>query len=186
MAYIRATSHSVPLMMQIAEGGLVQVYASILHACFRFHLTLIYIEEELFSKSGKVDRTILQLSFRDDEGQLWLLPSGRYRAFGLNAALMAASMDLISQSSNMSSVLPSLLHSMELEKPDNLANLSSNSSEGALPNVPLPTPAAHTSISNSKCSEHSKSIFTPVGSFGHSNLSQPLYQPNTCEYPSVI
>jgi hypothetical protein len=40
-------------------------------------------------------RTILQLSFCDDEGQLWLLPPGRYRAFGLNATLMAASTDLI-------------------------------------------------------------------------------------------
>ena len=35
-----------------------------------FHLSSIYIEEEVFSKSGKVDRTILQFSFHDDEGQL--------------------------------------------------------------------------------------------------------------------
>ena len=68
MAYIRATGHSVPLMMQIAEGGYAQVYANVLHTCFGFHPTSIYIEKEVLSKSGKVDRTILQLSFRDDEG----------------------------------------------------------------------------------------------------------------------
>jgi hypothetical protein len=99
-----------------------------------------------------------------------LLPPGRYKAFGLNAALMAASTDLISQPLDMSSVQPPLLYSVKLEKPDNLVNFSSNLSEGALPNVPPPTPTAHTPVSNSKCSEHSKSFFTPVGSFGHSSL----------------
>jgi hypothetical protein len=107
MAYIRATSHSVPLMIQIAEGGHARVYANVLHTRFGFHPTSIYIEEEVLSDSGKVDRTILQLSFRDNEGQLWLLPPGRYRAFGLNTALMAASTNLtVSQPSDISSVQP--------------------------------------------------------------------------------
>jgi hypothetical protein len=65
-------------------------------------------------------------------------------------------------------------------------NLSSGSSEDAIPNVPPPTPAMHTPISDSKYSEHSKSIFTPVGSSGHSNLSRPPCHPNICEYPSVM
>jgi hypothetical protein len=91
-------------MMQIAEGGHTRVYANVLHARFGFHPTSIYIEEEVLSELGKVDRTILQLSFRDDEGQLWLLPPGRYRAFGLNTALMAAPIDLVSQPSDTSSV----------------------------------------------------------------------------------
>jgi hypothetical protein len=75
---------------------------------------------------------------------------------------------------------------MKLEKPNNLVNLSSDSSEGALPNVPPPTPAVHIPVSNSKCSEHSKSVFTPVGSSGHSNLSRPPFHPNTREYSSVM
>jgi hypothetical protein len=70
MAYIRASGHSVPLMMQIVEGGLARVYANVLYTRFGFHPTSIYIEEEVLSESGKVDRTILQLSLRDDEGQL--------------------------------------------------------------------------------------------------------------------
>jgi hypothetical protein len=186
MAYIRALGHNVPLMMQIAEGGHAQVYANLLHARFGFHPTSIYIEEEVLSESSKVDRTIFHVSFQDDEGQLWLLPLGRYRAFGLNVALMAASTDLVSQPSDMSSVQPPLLHSVKLEMPDNLMNLSSDSSEGALPNVPPSTPAAHTPVSNSKCNEHSKSVFTPVGSSGHSNLSRPPFHPNIHEYPSVM
>jgi hypothetical protein len=76
-------------MMQIVEGGHARVYANVLHARFGFHPTSIYIEEEVLSESSKVDRTILQLS-------LWLLPPGQYRAFGLNAALMAPSTDLVS------------------------------------------------------------------------------------------
>jgi hypothetical protein len=70
MAYIRASGHNVPLMMQIAKGGHARVYASVLYALFGFHPASIYIEEEVLSESGKVDRTILQLSFRDNEGQL--------------------------------------------------------------------------------------------------------------------
>jgi hypothetical protein len=99
---------------------------------------------------------------------------------------MATFTDLVSQPSDMSSVQPPLLHSVKLEKPDNLVNLSSDSSKGALPNIPLPTPAAHTHVRNSKCSEHSKSVFTPLGSSGHSNLSRPPFHPNTREYPSVM
>jgi hypothetical protein len=146
----------------------------------------------VFLESGKIDRTILQLSFCDDEGQLWLLPLGQYRAFGLNAALrlnatlMATSTNLISQPSNLSSVQPPLLHSVKLESPDNLMNLSSDSSEGAISNVLLPSPATHIPINDSKCSEHSKSVFTPVGSSSHSSLSRPPCHPNICECPSLM
>jgi hypothetical protein len=186
MACIRAFGHSDPLMIQIVEGSHARVYTNVLHARFGFHPTSIYIKEEVLSESGKVYRTILQLSFHDDEGQLWLLPLDRYRAFGLNAALMAASTDLVSQPSDMSSVQPPLLHSVKLEKPDNLVNLSSDSSEGALPNIPPPTPTTHIPVSDSKYSEHSKSVFTPVGSSSHSNPSRPPCHLNTHEYPSVM
>jgi hypothetical protein len=50
----------------------------------------------------------------------------------------------------MSSVQSPLLHSMKLESLDNLVNLSNDSSEGAIPNVSLATPVAHTLVSNSK------------------------------------
>jgi len=59
MAYIRASGHGVPLMMQIVEGGHARVYANVLHARFGFHPTSIYIEEEVLTESGRVDRTIL-------------------------------------------------------------------------------------------------------------------------------
>jgi hypothetical protein len=90
--------------MQIRRGGHARVYVNVLHARFGFHPTSIYIEEEVLFESGKVDRIIFQLSLRDDEGQLWLLPPGQYMTFGLNAALMAASTDLVSQPSDMSNV----------------------------------------------------------------------------------
>jgi hypothetical protein len=77
--------------MQIAEDGHAWVYAKVLHAHFGFHLSSIYIEVEVLSESSKVNKSIRQLSFRDDEG-----PSRCYRAFGLNVALMAASTDLVS------------------------------------------------------------------------------------------
>jgi hypothetical protein len=99
---------------------------------------------------------------------------------------MATSTDLVLQPSDMSNVQPLLLYSVKLEKLDNLVNLSSDSSEGVVPNVPPPTPVVYIPISDSKCSEHSKSIFIPIGSSGHSNLSRPPCHPNTREYPSVM
>ena len=95
MAYIRAIDHGVFLMMQIVGGGHAQVYANVLHARFGFHPTLVYIEKEVILKSGKVNRTIFQLSFCNNEGHLWLLPPWWYKAFEFKAAIMAAFKDLI-------------------------------------------------------------------------------------------
>ena len=86
----------------------------------------------------------------------------------------------------MLSVQPPLLHFMKLEKPNNLVNLSNDLSEGVLFNVPPPTLTTHILVSNSKCSEHSKSIFILVGSYGHSNLSRPPCHLNTHEAPNVM
>jgi hypothetical protein len=94
----------------------------------------------VLSELGKVDRTILQLSFCDNESQLSLLLPERYRAFGLNTTLMATSTNHVSQPSDMSSVQSPLLHSVKLEIPNNLVNLSSDSFAGAIPNISLPTP----------------------------------------------
>jgi hypothetical protein len=186
MAYIRATGHTVPLVLQIAEDGHARVDANVLHARFGFHPTSIYVEEEVLSESGEVDRSILQFRFHDNEGHHWLLPLGRYRAFGLTAALMAASTDILSQPSDMSSVQPPLLQSVKLERPDDVVHLSSDSSEDELPNVSLPSPVAHTPISDSKYSEQLKSAFTPIGSSGQSSFSRPPFHPNTRECPSVM
>jgi hypothetical protein len=108
-----------------------------------------------------------------------VLPPGRYRAFGLTTALMAASTILLSQPSDMSSIQPPLLHSVKFECPNGLVLLSSNSSEGELPSASLRAPIAHTPINESKCTEHSKSVFTPIVSSGHSNLSRPPFHPNS-------
>ena len=70
---------------------------------------------------------------------------------------------------------------MELESLDNLVNLFNDSSKGTIPNVSLPTPTTRTSVSYSKYSEHSKSVFPPIGSFGHSS-----FHPNTWKCLSVM
>ena len=82
--------------MLIVEDNHAQMYAKILYAHFGFNLFSIYIEEEVLFELGKVDRSILQLSFYDNEGYHWLLLLKQYQAFGPNAALMATSIDLVS------------------------------------------------------------------------------------------
>jgi hypothetical protein len=137
MAYIRAFGHNVPLVLQIGEDGHARVYAHVLHARFGLHLPSIYIEEEVMAESGEIDRSILQFRFLDNKGHHWVLPPGRYRAFGLTAAFMAAFTVPLSQPSDMSSAQPPLLHSMKLECPDGLVYLSSDSSEGGLSSASL-------------------------------------------------
>jgi hypothetical protein len=137
-------------------------------------------------ESGEVDKSILQLRFRDNDGHHWVLPPGSYRAFGLTTALMAASTNLLSQPSDMSSVQLPLLYFIKLEFLDGLVHLSSDSLEGELSSASLPSPAAHTPKTDSKCTEHSKSVFTLVGSSSHSNLSRPPFHPNTRECPNVM
>jgi hypothetical protein len=186
MTFIQAPGHNVPLVLQIAEDGYAQVYAHLLQAHFEFHLSSIYIEEEVLLESGEVDRSILQLRFRDNEGHHWVLLPGRYMAFGLIAALTAASTDLLSMPSDMSSIQPPLLHHVKLECPDDLVHLSSDSSEGELSNVILLTAVADTLISDSKDTEPLKSIYTPISSFSHSSFSCPPFHPNTRKFPSIM
>jgi hypothetical protein len=80
----------------------------------------------------------------------------------------------------MSSVQPPLLYSVKLECPIDLVHLSTDSSEGAIPNVSLPTSVAHIPINNPK------SVFTPIGSCGQSHFSCLLFHPNTWECTSVM
>jgi hypothetical protein len=173
-------------VLQIVKDGHTCVYANVLHARFGFHLSSIYIEEEVLIESGKVDRSILQLRFLDNEGYHWVLLPRRYKAFGPNATLMATSTDHLSQPSDISSVQPPLLHSVKLECPNDLVYLSSDSSKDELPNVSLPTPTVSTHVSNSKCSEPLKSVFTSIDSPNHSSFSRPLLKPNTRECPNVM
>jgi hypothetical protein len=44
----------------------------------------------------------------------------------------------------------------------------------------------HTLVSNSKCSEHSKSVYIPIDSSGHSNFSRPPCHSNNRECLIVI
>ena len=99
---------------------------------------------------------------------------------------MATSSDLLSQPSNMSSIQPSLFHYVKLECPNDLVHLFSDSSKGDISNVSLKIPTIHIPISNSKYSKHSKSVFIPIGLFGHSNLSCLPFHPNIQECPSVM
>jgi hypothetical protein len=83
MAYIWASSHNVLLEPLIAKDIYAWVYAHVLNAHFKFYLFSIYIEEEVLSKSSKVDMSIMQLRFHDNEGHHWVLSFEWYRALHL-------------------------------------------------------------------------------------------------------
>jgi hypothetical protein len=72
------------------------------------------------------------------------------------------------------------------ESSDNLVYLSSDSYEGELPNVSLPTLAAEIPIHDDKYNEPPKSICTPTTSFGQLSFSYPSFYPNTQKCLSVM
>ena len=77
-------------------------------------------------------------------------------------------------------------HPFSVECPNDLVHLFSDSSEGELPSASLWTLATHTLVSDSKYKEHSNSIFTSIGSSGHSNFSRPPFHSNTQECSNVM
>ena len=86
----------------------------------------------------------------------------------------------------MFSVQSFLLHSLKLERSKNLINLFSDSSNGAISNVSLPILGAQISISDSNYSEHSKSIFIPIGLSSQSNFFRSPFHSNTCKCLNII
>jgi hypothetical protein len=71
------------------------------------------------------------------------------------------------------------LHLVELESPDNLVYSSSDSFEGELPNVSLPTPVVETPVHDDKYNEPLKSVCTPSASSSQSSFFRPPFHLNT-------
>ena len=95
MATIRALHHSIPLMIPLGDDGLAKVAESFLSLRFRFHPDSIHVEEEVFNDNGDLNHTVLQMFFRIDDGRVWFLLPGKYKAIGVTESEMATTTVLL-------------------------------------------------------------------------------------------
>jgi hypothetical protein len=58
-------------MIPLGDDGLAKVTESLLSLRFRFHLASIHVEEEVFDANGDLSHTVLQISFRNEDGRVW-------------------------------------------------------------------------------------------------------------------
>lgn len=117
LAFIRADDHPVPVTFPVGPAGYATVSERSLALQFLFKKESVHIEEEIFEfKSPQASQSIGQLSFRNDDGKVWFLKPGKFRAYGISISLMDASTELLtSRESSMSSVQTPSLRKVKIE-----------------------------------------------------------------------
>ena len=103
MATIPALHHSIPIMIPPGDDGLAKVAGSFLSLRFGLHLDSIHIEEEVFNDNGDLSHTALQVSFRIDDGRVWFLVPGNYKAIGVTESEMATTIVLLTPGVSLTS-----------------------------------------------------------------------------------
>jgi len=76
MAYIWVQGHNVPLVFLVVDGKCTKVMTHFLHIYFKLVESSIYIEEEKWSKLGKLEQSISIVICKDlGRRRALLLPS---------------------------------------------------------------------------------------------------------------
>ena len=83
MASIRADGHEVPVVFPLDEQGYATVSTHLLHVCFKFVESSLYVEEEKHSELGEIQQSIPIARSNGSDSCCWYLRSRNYRAYGL-------------------------------------------------------------------------------------------------------
>lgn len=136
MALIRADAHPIPVIFPIGNDGYAVVTALSLSVRFKFQEDSLYVEEEIIDSNTRiVSQAIRQLSITNDDGKLWLLKVGKYRAYGLSISLMDTStLFLTPRESSTCTIQMPLLSKVEVEPGlETIYELSDDSANESLP-----------------------------------------------------
>lgn len=117
MVFIRVDGHEVAVCFPIVEDGLVTVTALTLSLRFQFREDSIFVEEEIVDlDSSKVTHAVGYLCISIDEGKVWLLKAGKYRAYGLSHSLLDASTKVLTpQLTSTASIQTPILSRVKVE-----------------------------------------------------------------------
>ena len=103
MATIRAVNHSIPSVIPVGDDGLAKVPEWYLSMRFKLNQDSIHVEEEVFHDNGSLSHTVLQVAFRNDDGRVWFLHPGSYKAMGVTESEMATTTVLLTPGMSLTS-----------------------------------------------------------------------------------
>jgi len=207
MACIRVDGHEGPLVFPLNERGRAKVLSHLLHVCFKFVESSIYIEEEKKSKLDELQQSIPMVKFVDDEGYYWYLGLGNYKAFRLPLSMLASSTEVESRILANSTVdmpyiveavIPNLsqkhfpilprntvVSKVKVEKFETIVELSSKLERKSTNLTFRKTPCGIRSVSKEKAIVHSESN-TPSNSLAPSILLGPLMSPSFLDQQNIM
>ena len=73
MATIRAHGSFVPFNLPLENDGCVVVLEYLLGLRFNLQIGTMYVEQEIYSASGIVSRTILMQKNKSEGGSMWMI-----------------------------------------------------------------------------------------------------------------
>ena len=101
---------------------------------FRFHPDSIHVEEEVLNGNSDLSHTVLQMSFRNDDGRVWFLLSGTYKTIGVTGSEMATTIVLLTPGLSLTSTTQvPLLATVKKELDIQEVTLLSDDSDNDLP-----------------------------------------------------
>jgi len=77
IACIQVDGHENPLLFPVHNGRRARLFHHLLHVCFRFVESSIYIKEERKSKSKELLESIPSERCVEEDGHCWYLTSGK-------------------------------------------------------------------------------------------------------------
>jgi hypothetical protein len=96
LVVINADGEGVPISYPLGNDKRTLVISLRLNLRFRLSEDFIYIDEEVFEAVlGDLRHIIGQFPICDGDSKQWLFKAGRYRVYGMNDLVMAASTELV-------------------------------------------------------------------------------------------
>ena len=173
-------------MIPLGDDGLAKVANSFLSLRFRFHPNSIHVEEEVFNDNGDLSHIVFHMSFRIDDGRVWFLLLGTYKAIGVTESEMATTTVLLTPSISLTSTTQAPLLATVKKEPDiqEVTLLSDDSDDDVPPASDIasltPPPSQDQPFINPLRVPHSPTVSQP-------STSRPPVHPGVSkDRPSVV
>jgi hypothetical protein len=137
---ISTDGDGVPVSFLLGNDGLARVTSLRLSLRFRLSEDFMFLDKEVYDAlPGDLINTIEQPPVCDGESKHWLLKHGKYRVYGVNDSVMAASTEfVIPHRSSTGTVQLTPVSRVKVEQAAKLITISSDDSDGNSPTVPPP------------------------------------------------
>jgi hypothetical protein len=150
---IHADGEGVPLSFPLRNDRLVRVISLRLSLRFGLSEDFMFLDEEVYdTQPGNLINTIEQFLVCEGDSNVWLLRPGRFRVYGVNESVMAASTELVtSYRSFIGTVQLTPATRVKVEHAEELITILSDDLDGNSPIVasPIRSPLVNCSLPES-------------------------------------